>query len=38
MEFEQYQAGALHEAGHAVIAAIFGREILEISIIEWVFR
>lgn len=34
MEFEQYQAGALHEAGHAVIAAIFGREILEISIIE----
>jgi hypothetical protein len=33
MEF-QYQAGALHEAGHAVMAAIFGREILEISIIE----
>lgn len=34
MEFERYYAGALHEAGHAVTAAIFGREILEISIRE----
>jgi hypothetical protein len=34
MAFEQYYAGALHEAAHAVVAAIFGREILEISIIE----
>jgi len=34
MEFERHHAGTLHEAGHAVTAAIFAREILEISIVE----
>lgn len=34
MNFEWHQSGALHEAGHAVTAAIFGREIIEISIVE----
>jgi hypothetical protein len=32
--FEQYQAGSLHEAGHAVIAIILGRKLVEISILR----
>ena len=32
--FERYQAPALHEAGHAVIAVVLGRTLIQISIIE----
>ncbi len=34
LEFEQYQAGLLHEAGHAVIAIVLGRKLAEISILR----
>jgi hypothetical protein len=34
IEFEQYQAGSLHEAGHAVIAMVFKRTLVEISILR----
>jgi hypothetical protein len=32
--FEQYQASALHEAGHAVMAVVFDRKLIEISILH----
>jgi hypothetical protein len=34
IEFEQYQAGSLHEGGHAVIAIVFKRRLVEISILR----
>jgi len=34
IEFEQYQAGSLHEAGHAVIAIVLGGTLAEISILR----
>jgi hypothetical protein len=33
-EFEQYQAGSLHEAGHAAIAIVLERKLVEISILR----
>jgi hypothetical protein len=33
VEFERYQAGSLHEAGHAVLASILDRELIELSIL-----
>ncbi len=33
MEFTQYQAGALHEAGHAAMATLCGRNVQEISLL-----
>jgi hypothetical protein len=32
--FEQYQSPSLHEAGHAVIAAILGRKLKELSVLH----
>jgi hypothetical protein len=31
-EFEQYQSGSLHEGGHAVLAFVLDRKLLELSI------